>query len=51
MKKNIVLVLVLFGISTMQGTAQKADDKSLSRIESSLEVLIYQQVHHLNLSI
>jgi len=39
MKKNIVLVLVLFGINTMQGISQKNDDKSQIRIESSLEAL------------
>lgn len=40
MKKNIVLVLVLFGINIIQGTAQKTDDKNLRQGEASQEVLI-----------
>lgn len=40
MKKNIVLILMLFEINTMQGIAQKIDDKSQTRMESSLEALV-----------
>jgi len=40
MKRNIVLILVLFGINTIQGIAQKNDDKRQIRVDSSLEALV-----------